>query len=102
LGGVAVQSGRCRPDRDLLDRFTEHWPTAEVVPSALEVAGKLAAGPQWALRWTKRSLNNWLKLAAPIFESSLAMEMLNFFGPDVAEGARAVKEKRPPVFPSAR
>lgn len=77
-------------------------PPAEVVPSALEVAGKLAAGPQWALRWTKRSLNNWLKLAAPIFESSLAMEMLNFFGPDVAEGARAVKEKRPPVFPSAR
>lgn len=77
-------------------------PTEEVVPAALEVAAKLAAGPQWALRWTKRSLNNWFKLAAPIFESSLAMEMINFFGPDVAEGAKAVREKRPPVFPSAR
>ena len=77
-------------------------PAEEVVPSALEVAAKLAAGPQWALRWTKRSLNNWLKLAAPIFESSLAMEMINFFGPDVSEGAQAVREKRAPVFPSAR
>src|SRR3954471_24251592 len=34
-------------------------PAAEVVPTALEVAGKLSRSPQYALRWTKRSLNNW-------------------------------------------
>jgi enoyl-CoA hydratase len=76
-------------------------PRHEVLPTALAVADKLARGPQQAIQWTKRSLNNWLKLAAPIFESSLAMEMLNFFSADVAEGARAVQEKRPPRFPSA-
>jgi enoyl-CoA hydratase len=77
-------------------------PAAEVVPAALEVAGKLSRSPQYALRWTKRSLNNWLKLAAPIFESSLALEMMNFFDDDVVEGTRAIKEKRPPTFPSAQ
>jgi enoyl-CoA hydratase len=76
-------------------------PAADVVPTALEVAGKLSRSPQYALRWTKRSLNNWLKLAAPIFESSLALEMMNFFDDDVVEGTRAIKEKRPPDFPSA-
>src|SRR6058998_2255372 len=73
----------------------------EVLPTALEVADKLARGPQYALRWTKRSLNNWLRVAAPIFDASLAFEMLNFFDADVVEGARAIQEKRPPQFPSA-
>jgi enoyl-CoA hydratase len=77
-------------------------PADEVLPHALEVAAKLANGPQMALRWTKRALNGWLKTASPIFESSLAFEMLSFFDDDVAEGAKAIREKRPPVFPSTR
>lgn len=75
-------------------------PVEEVLPTALGVAEKLAAGPQHALRWTKRSLNHWIRNAAPIFEASLAYEMLNFFDDDVLEGANAIKEKRAPVFPS--
>lgn len=75
-------------------------PREEVLPKALEVADKLGTGPQWALRWTKRSLNHWIRTATPIFESSLAFEMLNFFDADVIEGAKAIREKRPPVFPS--
>jgi enoyl-CoA hydratase len=77
-------------------------PGERVVPTALEVAEKLATGPQLALRWTKRALNNWLRQASPIFDASLALEMLNFFDEDVAEGAAALVEKRPPKFPSAR
>lgn len=77
-------------------------PRDEVAPAALEVAAKLAAGPQHALRWTKRALNHWIRDAGPIFEASLAYEMLNFFDDDVVEGANAIKEKRSPVFPSAR
>src|SRR3954447_26017274 len=73
----------------------------EVLPTALEVADKLWRGPQHALRWTKRSLNNWLRVAGPIFDASLAFEMLNFFDADVVEGARAIQEKRAPQFPSA-
>jgi enoyl-CoA hydratase len=77
-------------------------PGERVVPTALEVAEKLATGPQLAIRWTKRALNNWLRQAGPIFDASLALEMLNFFDEDVAEGAAALVEKRTPRFPSAR
>ena len=66
---------------------------------ALEVARKLAAGPQTALRWTKYSLNNWLRLAGPSFDASLALEMLGFTGPEVKEGLAALREKRQPSFP---
>lgn len=77
-------------------------PADQVLPRALEVAERLAAGPQMAIRWTKRSLNHWLRLVAPIYESSQALEILNLFSPDFAEGVDAFAEKRPPVFPSVR
>jgi enoyl-CoA hydratase len=77
-------------------------PAAEVLDEALEVAHRLATGSQLAIRWTKRSLNNWLRSAGPIFDHSAALEMLSFMGPDVVEGAAALREKRPPAFPSAR
>jgi enoyl-CoA hydratase len=77
-------------------------PPAELMPKALEVADKLALGSQQAIRWTKRSLNNWLRMAGPIFDQSIALEMLTFMGEDVREGLQAIREKRPPNFPSAR
>lgn len=77
-------------------------PDAEVLDEAMRIAAKLAAGPQRAVRMTKRGLNHWLQLATPFFEASLAYEMLNFFDPDVVEGERAISEKRSPNFPSAR
>jgi enoyl-CoA hydratase len=70
----------------------------ELVDRALEVARKLTRGSQSALRWTKYSLNNWLRLAGPTFDTSLALEMLGFGGPDVREGAASLREKRPPKF----
>jgi enoyl-CoA hydratase len=76
-------------------------PREEVLTRAWEVADRLAAGSRNAVRWTKRALNNWLRQAGPIFDQSLALEMLSFMGPDVREGARAIREKRPPRFPSA-
>jgi enoyl-CoA hydratase len=66
---------------------------------ALEVARKLASGPQTAIRWTKYSLNNWLRMAGPSFDASLALEMLGFTGPEAKEGLGAIKEKRKPSFP---
>ncbi len=76
-------------------------PSDQVLAKATEVADKLAAGSQSAIRWTKRALNNWLRQAGPIFDQSLALEMLSFMGPDVREGAQAIRQKRPPRFPSA-
>ncbi|MFA7279941.1 MAG: enoyl-CoA hydratase/isomerase family protein [Sterolibacterium sp.] len=77
-------------------------PRAELMDKALAVANKLACGSQQAIRFTKRSLNGWMNLARPIFESSLAMEMLCFLGEDAAEGIAAIREKRPAKFPSAQ
>lgn len=74
---------------------------AQVLPEALDIADRLAVSAQTALRWTKRSMNHWIRAATPAFEQSLALEMLSFFGDDVDEGIRAVREKRPPQFPSA-
>lgn len=77
-------------------------PAEEVLTRALKVAHKLAIGSQQAIRFTKKSLNNWLRMAGPAFDQSLALEMLCFLGADAREGVAAVKEKRAPNFPSAR
>lgn len=76
-------------------------PREQVLPEALRVADALATGSQLAIRWTKRALNNWVRNAGPIFDQSAAYEMLGFLGPDVVEGAAAVRDKRAPHFPSA-
>jgi enoyl-CoA hydratase len=77
-------------------------PRDEVLDEALRVADALATGAQQAIRLTKRALNNWLRTAGPVFDQSAAYEMLTFLGPDVAEGYQAIREKRPPRFPSAQ
>jgi len=73
-------------------------PAEAVLDTALEVAGRIAAGPADAARWTKRTLNHWLRAAVPAFDASVAYEMLNFMGPDVAEGSAAIQERRGPRF----
>jgi enoyl-CoA hydratase len=73
----------------------------ELDAAALTVAQKLAAGSTTAIRWTKHSLNNWLRMAGPSFDASLAMEFLGFTGPDVREGIASLKEKRRPRFRDA-
>ncbi len=70
----------------------------ELVDKAREIAGRLAHGSQWALRWTKYSLNNWLRMAGPTFDASLALEMLGFTGPDLREGVASLRERRTPQF----
>jgi enoyl-CoA hydratase len=77
-------------------------PRAELMERAFKVADKLAAGSQTATRFTKKSLNNWMHIARPIFDNSLALEMLNFMGEDAPHGVAAVREKRAPDFPSAQ
>jgi enoyl-CoA hydratase len=71
---------------------------ADLHDVALDVASRLASGSQSAIRWTKYALNNWLRLAGPAFDASLALEFLGFAGPDVREGITSLREKRPPNF----
>lgn len=72
-----------------------------VLEEALDIADRLGRGPQQALHGIKRSLNQVLRLAAPAFELSVALESLDFFHPDAREGLLAFREKRLPQFPSA-
>jgi enoyl-CoA hydratase len=73
-------------------------PEEELEERALDVAVRLARGAQPAIRHTKLALNNWLRLAGPSFDASVALEFLDLTGPDVHEGVAAVREKRPPSF----
>jgi enoyl-CoA hydratase len=73
-------------------------PDADVVETAFDVARTLNAGSRTAIRFTKHALNNWLRLAGPSFDASLALEMLGFRLSDAREGIDAVKSKRRPEF----
>jgi enoyl-CoA hydratase len=73
-------------------------PADEVMAEAMRVANHLAAGPQLAIRLTKRALNGWVRAAGPIFDQSAAYEMLTFMGTDVREGLASLREKRNPSF----
>jgi enoyl-CoA hydratase len=88
-------------EAERLGMVSKAVPREQVLDEALRVADTIATGSQSAIRWTKRALNNWLKMAGPIFDQSAAYEMLGFLGPDVAEGVAALEEKRAPRFPSA-
>jgi enoyl-CoA hydratase len=70
----------------------------QVGARALEIATKLAKSAPSAVRWTKQSLNNWVRAAWPSFEASLAFGILGFSGPEAREGLAALREKRPPQF----
>ena len=68
--------------------------------AALKICRKLAQGAPTAIRWTKHSLNNWLRMAGPSFDASLALEFMGFSGPEVKEGLSSIREKRKPDFPT--
>ncbi|MFN0147938.1 MAG: enoyl-CoA hydratase/isomerase family protein [Dehalococcoidia bacterium] len=69
-------------------------PRASLMEEALTLAHRLADGPQPALRFTKRALNQWIRLGGVTsFDYSLALEMLGFFGAAPAESVAAIKER---------
>ena len=76
-------------------------PDDELLARAQAIAVKLATGPRHAIRYTKRALNQWHLQAGPIFDHSLALEMLGFFNEDMAEGVAALREKRAARYPSS-
>lgn len=67
---------------------------AEVYSAALDAARKLSASSATAVRWTKHALNNWLRLAGPSFDTSLALEFLGFRLADAKQGLAAVRDRK--------
>jgi len=76
-------------------------PDAELLDKAAAVARQLATGPRHAIRFTKRALNQWLLQAGPIFDHSLALEMMGFFSKDLIAGVEGLRQKKRPSFPSS-
>jgi enoyl-CoA hydratase len=85
-------------DADRMNLISMSLPDEEVEAKSIEVATRLANSAPAALRWTKQSLNHWIRQAAPIFEASLAQEFIGFAGPEGIEGIDAFLEKRAPNF----
>jgi enoyl-CoA hydratase len=73
-------------------------PKEELYETALGIARRLAEGSETAIRFTKLALNNWLRLAGPAFDASLALEFLGMAGPDLREGIASIRERRPSDF----
>ena len=70
-------------------------PREQLMETALGYARKLADGPQYAIRFTKRSLNQWLRLGGvTAFDYSLALEMLGFLGPELGEAVEKALAER--------
>lgn len=58
----------------------------ELQPTARRYAERLATGPTYAIRYTKRALNQWLRLGGiAAHDYSGALELLNFFGPELRQ-----------------
>lgn len=71
----------------------------KVYETGMALAARLAKGSPSAVRWTKYALNNWLRMAGPIFDTSTALEFLGFLTPDAREGLASLRDKRAPDFP---
>lgn len=83
-------SGR---EAERIGLVSEAVPAPDVLERALTIADGLARQSPLALELTKRSLNHWLRMAMPIFESSLGYELLTSFSPDFADQVRRISGK---------
>lgn len=70
----------------------------QLYETTLEIARELKNNSPIAVRWTKHSLNGWLRMMGPHFDHSLALEMFSFRLPDIEVGLAAMQTKRPPEF----
>ena len=74
-------------------------PTEQVMELSMTIAQELNALPPLAVRWTKVSINKWIKHQLNlILDASIAYEMLSINSRDHHEAAKAFIEKRKPVF----
>lgn len=74
-------------------------PAADLLPTAIAHARRLAEGPPVAVRWTKRALNQHLRQSVNLaLDAGLAAEMLSVETEDAREAGRAFADKRDPIF----
>ena len=73
---------------------------AELMPRARDLARRFADGPQWALRWTKTTVNKLIRERLNLMlDTGLAAEWVTFATEDHREALAAFVEKRRPEYP---
>lgn len=83
--------------------ITEVVDTGAAKARAEVYARRFAEGPQRAIRFTKRSLNQWLRARLDAFDLSLAYEEATFGSGDVARAVQEIAEhNRTAIAPDAR
>jgi enoyl-CoA hydratase len=74
-------------------------PRAQVVATAMEIAEDLAARAPMAVRWTKLSVNKWMKqVLEQVFDVGIAYELVTMRSSDHKEGIDALLEGRRPKY----
>jgi enoyl-CoA hydratase len=74
-------------------------PKEKTFAKAMEIAEELAQGAPLAIRWTKYSVNKWLKqVLEQVFDVSMALELTTMRSTDHKEAVSALLEKRAPKF----
>jgi enoyl-CoA hydratase len=79
-------------DAERLGLVTEVVDTGTSKDRAQEYAARLAALPQNALRYTKRALNEWMRLALPAYSVSWGGEVMTATGTDTSQADRLIVE----------
>jgi enoyl-CoA hydratase len=73
-------------------------PADELRPTARRYAERLATGPTYAIRYTKRALNQWLRFGGiTSHDYSSALELLNFLGPELREAVETLPAPEAPT-----
>ena len=71
----------------------------QLMPKALEIADRLAAGPAYAISASKVPINRYIKFVSNmVLPLSLAMEEVSMAKDDFREAVSAFQEKREPKF----
>jgi enoyl-CoA hydratase len=89
-------------EAERLGLVTEVVDDGQCLARALEVADRLARGPQSAIRGTKRSLNRHYAAALAAFELSVELEGESFRDPALGELMDALRNGRPAIPRDAR
>lgn len=89
-------------DADDMSLVSKSVPDDDVLPEARRIAERLLGMSHYSLQWTKYAMNNWLRSAGPIFDTSLALEIAGFANREIIEGTTAIKERREPRYDDPR
>jgi len=88
------------PEAERLGLVNRVVPPEQLLPSAIELAGEIAANSEFGVWMTKEGV--WANIDAPSVQHAVQLEyrtqMVGVFGDNMAEAFAAFREKRPPSW----